>query len=74
MFTIQELHYGHREPHVALDVQGIEALPDVLKRLAELGYNLEPSLEALQKAVDDQRKRNVLDAAINAIAEKPAEK
>jgi hypothetical protein len=54
---------------VSIDVEGIRSLPYALKRLADLGYDMEPSLEVLQEAVDEQRKQKVLQAAINAIAE-----
>ncbi len=73
MFKIAELHYAHPRPHVALDVQGIEALPAALQRLAEQDHDLEPSLKALQEAVETQRKRKALDAAINDLTI-PAEK
>jgi hypothetical protein len=52
-------------------VQGLRYLPAALKRLAELGHDMEKPLEALQEAVDEQRKRKVLDAAINALTAKP---
>ncbi len=68
MFKINELQTAMC-PHVALEVEGLEALPHALKRLAELGYNMETSLEVLREAVDNQRKQKVLQAAINALVE-----
>jgi hypothetical protein len=73
MFKVSELHHGFPYPHMALEVEGIDALPRALLRLCELGYDLEPSLKALQEAVDQSRKRKVLEAAICDLA-KPTEK
>ena len=68
MFDIRERHDACPIPRTSVEVDDIRYLPRALKRIAELGYDMEPSLEALREAVEDQRKRKVLDAAINAIA------
>ncbi len=69
-FKVQEQHENCcYAPQTSLEVDDIRLLPRALKRLAELGYDMEPSLEALQEAVEEQRKQKVLQAAINAIAE-----
>lgn len=49
---------------VTLEVKGLNALPDALKRLIEMGHDLSACLEALQKAVDAQKKRKALDEAV----------
>jgi hypothetical protein len=73
MFEIRETQDCYGRPLTRIEVDGIQDVPYALKRLAELGYDMERSLEALQEAVEDQRKRKVLHAAINALAE-PAKK
>jgi hypothetical protein len=75
MFEIKETqdpHYPH-STEISLEVRGLYALPCALKRLAEQGHNMGPSLKALQAAVEDQRKRKALEAAISDLT-KPAEK
>lgn len=75
MFKIDEVFDPncYCRPEIYLEVQGIRDLPCALKRLAELGHDMEKPLEALQEAVEEQRKRKALDAAINALT-KPTEK
>jgi hypothetical protein len=61
------LSYGERRPLIRLDVAGIESLPSALRRLAEIGYDLNASLAALQDACEKQRKRKALDEAVKAM-------
>lgn len=68
-FEIREIHYDISRPDIALNVDSIQDLPYALKRLAELGHDMAPSLAVLQEAVEEQRKQKVLQAAINAIAD-----
>jgi len=58
-------------PKVSLDVRGLHALPPALRRLAEMGHDMTPSLETLQDACEEQRKRKALDAAIADLTKKP---
>lgn len=55
---------------VIIEVCAIESLPGTLRRLAEMGYDMAPSLDALTKAVEEQRKRKALDAAVADLAKK----
>lgn len=55
---------------VEIEVDDLHSLPAALRRLAEMGHNMTRSLEALQEACEDQRKRKALDAAIADIAKK----
>lgn len=57
--------YHGPAPAIKIEVHGIHSLPAALARLAEVGHDMAPSLEVLQKAVEEQRRRKALDAAVN---------
>ena len=64
-YEIREGSYPYRGQIVEIRVQGVDSLPYALERLAEMGHDMALSLEVLQKAVEEQRRRKALDAAIN---------
>ncbi len=74
-YKITETADAYRDfpPYVEIEIAGVSSVPAALKRLAELGYDMAPSLDALQKAVEEQRKRKALEAAIADIAKKSEE-
>ena len=67
-YKIEEFaRFADGRPTLYLEITSIMALPCALRRLAEMGYDMRPALNALQAAVEDQNKQSVLHAAINAL-------
>lgn len=65
-----EMIYGAYRPVAHLEVRGLDSLPAALRRLAELGYDMAPSLDMLKEACEEQRKRKALDDAIKEMTKK----
>ena len=69
-YEIQENSNSMSGPRVSIVIDDISSLPAALRRLAEMGHDMTPSLEALQEACEEQRKRKALEAAIADLTKK----